>query len=383
MKDIGSSMENAGHEMFYAYQTTNCYVKNGYTIGNKLDWKAHALLCRVFGRQGYYSTSSTRKFLSQVDEISPDVVHLHNLHSNFINLNILLKYLAEKNIPTVITMHDCWYFTGKCFHYVDAACNRFTEGCGNCPKKNAPPASILFDSSSDVLSDRKKYLSAIPRLTVVGCSDWISSEAKKSILKEKNIQTVRNGVDISIFTPQSTEQMKKKYHLEDKFVILGMANKWLLPSNSMFLKKMLSSLGANDSIIILGCNKRQKSYLSSLDKRIIAVDSISDKQQMSQYYSMADVFVNVTHADTLPTVNMESICCGTPVITYDCCGSPELVYDGCGLVVPENDVDAVIDALHKVKEEDFKNCSDIGKAIFDKEISYRRYEDIYRDIIGR
>ena len=153
VKDISDQIEKEGSEAFCAYQKTNTPVNNGYQIGNKFDWKLHALFSRVFGRQGYYSYFSTKSFLKYIDKIKPDVIHLHNLHSNYININLLFKYIAKKDIPTVITFHDCWFFTGKCFHYVDVSCDRYKTGCGKCPKKKAPPKSLFFDFSAQVLKD--------------------------------------------------------------------------------------------------------------------------------------------------------------------------------------------------------------------------------------
>jgi glycosyltransferase involved in cell wall biosynthesis len=67
-----------------------------------------------------------------------------------------------------------------------------------------------------------------------------------------------------------------------------------------------------------------------LSEHIIPVGFIKGREELAKHYSLSNVFVNATHADTLPTVNMESICCGTPVITYNNSGSPELILDGCG-----------------------------------------------------
>ena len=117
IKDIGDAVTTSGNEALFAYQS-GCAPKDiSYVVGNLFDWKLHALFCRLFGKQGYYSSFATKRFIKHLDKTRPDILHLHNLHSNFINLNMLLDYLGKKDIPTVITMHDCWYFTGKCFHY--------------------------------------------------------------------------------------------------------------------------------------------------------------------------------------------------------------------------------------------------------------------------
>lgn len=382
VQDIGKMLQDSGHEAFFAYQKALKHPKNGYVVGNILDWKLHALLCRVFGRQGYYSRHATKKLLKYIEKIRPDIIHLHNLHSNYLHLNLLLKYLAEKDIATVITLHDCWYFTGKCFHYADVSCERFKQNCGNCPKKKDKPRSLLFDVSRKVLKDRKKYLSKIPRLHIVGCSNWVCGEAKKGILKGCDITCIYNGVDTTIFKPYEKNILKEKYG-KDIFYVLGMANKWLLPSNQRLLESVLEVLNESFKLVLIGCKDEQIKTLQERSKNVIPLGFICDRKELAQYYSSADVFVNVTHVDTLPTVNMESICCGTPVITYDSCGSPELILEGCGVVIEAKNIGAMVGLLRgtfsKIEESSLLRA----RMQFDKEVCYQNYLDIYNKLMYR
>jgi len=380
VKDIGDTIVTSGNEAYFAYQRTNTFLNNGIIVGNEVDWKIHAVLCRILGRQGYYSKIVSKKFIEEIKIIKPDVVHLHNLHSNFININILFDFLAKEDIATVITMHDCWYFTGKCFHYVDCGCDRYKNGCGNCPKKNAPPKSYFFDWSKSSLKNKKKRICSIPRLRFVGCSEWICKEFQKGILKNCYVEAIYNGVDISIFKP-TENTIRKTYNVENRFLIMGMANKWMQDKNVDMLEKV-SSL-EKVSLMIVGCTTEQKKKIEKLNKSIIAVGFIKNRKELAKYYSAADVFVNLTHADTLPTVNMESICCGTPVITYDSCGSPELVSNETGIVVDENDKDGILEAIVQIREQNLENCRYIGAKRFDKKKCYQRYIEIYEALVNQ
>ena len=378
--DIGNALTKNGEEAFFAYQTCLEHPQNGYLVGNVLDWKAHALLCRAFGKQAYFSVRATKALIKHIRAISPDVVHLHNLHSNYVHLNLLLEYLAKENIATVITMHDCWYFTGKCFHYAEIGCDGFCRGCGNCPKKKAPPQSLFFDTSRKVLKDKQKRLTAIPRLSIVGCSDWICGEAKKSILKDCHITRIYNGVDTSVFKPLERNILKEQYG-ENAFYIMGMANKWLLPANKPLFESALKILNENLKLVLVGCKDDQIQELNKLSPHLIPIGFIKGREELAQYYSSADVFVNATHVDTLPTVNMESICCGTPVITYDSCGSPELILEGCGHVVPKGDAEGLIQKINSVSKIDAQNLNRARKS-FDKNNCYLEYLHLYRRLMG-
>lgn len=382
VKDIEDMLTKNGEEVFVAYQFCKGVPEHGYRVGNRLDWKAHALLCRLSGKQAYHSWAATKRLLKYISSIKPDVVHLHNLHSNYIHLNLLLKYLAKKNIATVITLHDCWYFTGKCFHYADIGCDRFKTGCGNCPKKKNPPTSLFFDQSAKVLKDRYKHLCEIPRISLVGCSQWVCNEVKESCLKELHTKQIYNGVNLDSFKPYDNATLREQYCLkEDTYVVMGMANKWLLPSNSQLLSDMVASLSSKHKLMLVGCKDEQISYLRGLSENIIPVGFIKDRVDLAKHYSLANVFVNATHVDTLPTVNIESICCGTPVITYDSCGSPELILDGCGQVVKENDVSGLVDVINSKIKKISADALENARIKYDKSECYKRYLQIYAEML--
>lgn len=378
VKDIGETLVQNGEEAYFAYQTTSQVPENGYKIGNKLDWKWHALYSRIFGKQAYASKRATKKFLKWVDAIQPDIVHFHNLHSNYIHLNMLCEYLAKKNIPTVITMHDCWYFTGKCTHYSAVKCNKWQASCGGCPLNKSEQPSLLCDCTSKVLKDKTDHLLKLKNLTLVGCSKWMADEARKSKLQSANIQVVYNGVDTSIFTPHDSE-IKKELGIENEFVILGMADKWYVEQNREIVEQLIASQDKNSKIVIVGCKEDQKKYFEQFDN-VIPLGYIANRNRLADIYAAADVFVNLTRADTLPTVNMESICCGTPVITFDCCGSPELVDENCGYVVKEGDFEELLVKIENIKNTPLQFDVTVQQRKFDKNECYKKYLEIYKTI---
>ena len=373
MKDIHELISGQPDmESWVAFQRTNQDIPQGIRIGNNFDWKLHALLTRIAGRQGFYSSVPTIHFLRKLDKLKPDIVHLHNLHSNFINISLLLEFLAERKIPTVITMHDCWWFTGKCFHYVDINCNRYITGCGNCPKLSAPPKCIIGDCSSSVFQKKKELLLSIPKLTMVGCSDWICNQAKQTFLKNVNIKRIYNGVDTTVFRPINDSSHRG-------VVVLGMANKWMSDRNFGIIEKIINNTDAH--IRIVGCTDKDTFKLQKYGDRVSAIGFIRDRDNLAKLYSESDIFVNLTHADTLPTVNMESLCCGTPVITYNSTGSPELIDPATGYIVDEDDQDSIIEIIKSKSFPDRIICAENGRTRFDKNKCYLDYIELYRSLI--
>ncbi len=378
VRDIASEIEKEGGQAYFAYQKAIKHVQNGYQVGNPLDWKIHALLCRIFGKQAYFSKWATKKLIKYIAKIKPDVIHLHNLHSNYVNLKVLIEYIAQNDFATVITLHDCWFFTGKCFHYADIGCNGFMKNCENCPKKKERPQSLFYDRAKDVLNDKITLLKSIPRLHLVGCSKWICNELKKSRLNGVEQSQIYNGVDVDIFKSYDNSSLREKYGLNDStYVIMGMANKWLLPSNKKILKEVKNTLNENKKFMIIGCTEKQKQLLKNMSEYFIPIGFIKHRELIAKHYSLADVFVNVSHADTLPTVVMESICCGTKVIAYDSCGCAELVLEGCGTIVKENDTETILKEIDKQPSKIQEKYLQKAREIFNKNKCYKKYLQVY------
>jgi glycosyltransferase involved in cell wall biosynthesis len=231
-----------------------------------------------------------------------------------------------------------------------------------------------------VLKDKTDHLNKIPDLTLVGCSKWITDEARKSLIKNADFQVAYNGVDTSIFTPHESD-FKEKYNLKNDFTILGLANKWCQNVNKSTVEAIIQQ-NKDANVVIVGCTKEQEVQFRSY-KNVTCIGYVNGRQELSDIYASSDVFVNLTHADTLPTVNMESICCGTPVITYDCCGSPELVDCDSGYVVEENNTEALLKKIKEIKEKPLHFDVKEKQKKFDKNTCYNRYLEIYNSILKR
>ena len=380
MSDIHKLLLSSGFESYVAYSTTDVdenTIVNGYKIGGVFGKKVHALLSRIGGKQGYYSSFATRRFIKWLKGIKPDVVHLHNLHSNYINLNMLLDFLAKADIKTVITLHDCWFYTGGCFHYTAVECDKWKKGCGNCKARNIGTKSYLFDSSQKILKDRIKYLSAIKDLTVVGVSKWITDEAKLSGIRAKRFVTVYNGVDTNFFKPQK-DTLKEELGIKDKFVVLGIANKWLKPANRELLKEFTSSLKDDMAFVIMGVTERDKALLP---KNVITLPFMN-KEKLRRTYNMADVFANCTREESFSLVNVEAGSSGTPVITYANTGAKETVSDEFGFKVETGNIKEFIDAVFTVYKIGKEKYQDGARQFvidnFDKDKNYERFIKLYK-----
>lgn len=378
--EIAEYLNENGHECYIAYSSGQFY-KKGYRIGNIIDSKFHGIMSRLTGKQAYFSRHHTKLLLNYMNYIKPDIVHLNNLHANFINLGLLLSYLAKHAVPTVITLHDCWFYTGKCTHYTLDRCNRWTEHCGNCPRLHKDNPSWFFDRTSKMLIDKKKWFSKIPNLAVIGVSDWITEEARLSILSSaKIIKKIYNWIDLDIFKPLSSDSLKEKLGLIGQFVVLGVASGW---SNAKGLDKFIeisSSLPDDVSIILIGNIKNS----IQLPQNIIHVKETHDVREMTRYYSVADVLLNLSIEESFGKVCAEALACGTPVIALSSTANPELVGVGCGYVIENYNKQGVVDRIMQIKKQGKESysyeCMKFAKENFDKSARIKDHINLYSQI---
>lgn len=380
-RELDEYLQANGHNSYAVVSETNTYNPNVYIVGNKLDKKAHALLSRLLGLQGYFSVISTIKTLKHISKCNPDIVHLRNLHANYINIPMLLRFLAKKDIATVVTLHDCFIYTGKCTHYTIQGCHKWKTGCHTCPKLKNDNPSWFFDRTKTMWKDKKKCFGNIPRLAVVGVSDWITQEAKQSLFSNaKLLQRIYNWIDLSVFYPR--DNVSNKYlSFDSEFSILLMSAGW--DTNSDKFKdvlKLSNMLGDNVKILLAG-NGIEK---FRLPKNIKAVGYISDTDELANLYSSVDVYVHMSYEDTFGKVIAEALACGTPAIVYDSTALPELVSEGCGYIVPKGNIKDVFDCILEIKKKGKKAYSQacIKKVVnnFSKDLCAQEYLRLYEKI---
>lgn len=371
-----------GIESYVAWATANSEsVKDNaiFRVGNTLDHKIHAIQARLVGKQGFYSHNATRALCKKIEHINPDVVHLHNLHSNYIDLEILLSFLKEKRYPVLITLHDCWFFTGGCYHYYRRECDRWKNGCGLCSRCKG----IFGKTPTGRLLEMRKYnFGRMSKLGVVGVSDWIANEAKESILNSADyIRTIYNWVNMDIFKPIETEGLEVKLNISDKKVILGVSQGWSTNKGLSEMMQIAETLGNEVRVILIGGIDK---YIK-LPKNILTIGFVAGQQELAKYYSMADVFVNPSRMETFGKVIAEAMACGTPVVAYGNTGMAELIKEGCGYVTEDGNISDMIEKVKMVINMDKKifsgKCVNHARSEFNMEKQIEKYIEAYRDLL--
>lgn len=346
-------------------------------IGNKLSQAIALMEARLFDRDGLSSRLATRRLVKRIESIKPDIIHIHNLHGYYINYKILFNYLNKTEIPVVWTLHDCWAFTGHCSHFSFAKCERWKNGCYQCPRKNVYPKSVWRDRSKENYELKKKLFSAKDNMHIVAVSQWLAGLAKQSFLKVHNIHVISNGVNLDVFKPMPHEE-------HDKFIIIGVASVWS-EGKGLFDFYRLRKLLDPDiySIEIIGLSEAQLKELPSGIKGVLRTNSVQD---LAALYSKADVFVNPTYEDSFPTTNLEALACGTPVVMYRTDGSPEAIDEGSGVIVEQGDINglasAVRDICNRGKYHYENACRNRAETLFNRDDCFKSYLKLYNEIRG-
>lgn len=379
MFQLADIMENQGHQVrcTTGFTWKKSHRPDYWMTSNIFEKTLHTYLARITGRIGCFSSLATWRLLRKLDKFHPDLIHLHNLHGWFINLPMLFGYIKKHNIPVIWTLHDCWSFTGHCPHFTMIGCDKWKAGCHHCPQYRAYPQSY-FDCSKAMWKNKKKWFTGVQNLTIVTPSQWLADQVKESFLQDYPVQVINNGIDLSIFKP-TEGNFRSKYNCENKFILLGVAFDWDNRKGLDVFLELAKRLGDTFRIILVGTKEELD---KELPKNIISIHRTQDQTELAQIYTAADLFVNPTREDTYPTVNMEAIACGTPVLTFRTGGSPEIPDASCGCVVDCNDIDSLEKEIIRIcNEKPYSKEACIIKATeFDKDERFKEYITLYNKV---
>lgn len=382
-EDIGRIAMGKGWKSYIAYARNERPSQSQLIkIGGDWDIKLHGLQTRLLDNHGFASNRATHKFIEEVERIKPTIVHLHNIHGYYINIEILFNYFAKADIPVVWTLHDCWAFTGHCCHFSFIGCEKWKTHCYECPQKKSYPASYLIDNSRNNFSRKRELFNSVKSMTIVPVSNWLGGLVGESFLKDYPKEVIHNGVDLDIFKPMNTESIAKKYYTQNKFVLLGVANIWGQRKGLQDFRELSKHLSDDEVIVLVGLSKEQT---KDLPTNIIGLERTESVQELAELYSLADVFINPTYEDNFPTTNIESLACGTPVVTYKTGGSPEAIDANTGFVVNQGDIHCLTKVVAEIKSKGknyyFDACVDRAKDMYDKGDRFEEYFELYKDII--
>ncbi len=383
--DLSETMKENNIEPTIAYgfeYKENYCAPNIYKIESIPYLKWSILKTRVFGRHGFYNKSVTKKLIKWIDSIKPDIIHLHNLHNHYLNVELLFNYIKENNIPVIWTLHDCWSFTGWCVHFDYVGCNKWKSGCHTCPSLKEYPYTWFFDRSEENYAAKKTVFNGVDNLMLVTPSQWLADLVKQSFLCGYPLKVINNGIDTTVFKPRKSN-FKKVHDIEGKTMILAMAMHFRKLKGIEYLMQIPKLLKEDECLVLVGMDENEKNKLPK--EKCIGICRTSDIIKLAEIYSAADMFVNPTLEDNFPTTNIESLACGTPVITFNTGGSPESVDSNTGIVVRKGDINGLLKAVRTIKIKGKNSyseyCTKKANNLYEKHKQYQQYIELYNTVL--
>lgn len=302
-------------------------------INTKFEIYMDALETRLDGRAGFHSKAATKRLLSKLDNIQPDVVHLHVLTGYYVNIEMLFDWLSHHDCKVIITLHDCWDFTGHCIYFTYARCNQWKTGCAfsaTCPQKREYPEA-WFTGDGTIRrnwEDKRRIFTSLPpeRVQLITPSEWLARIVRQSFLGKYDVKVVPNTVNTDVFKPTPSD-FRERHGLGNRFVVLGVASKWSERKGLQDFVQLARDLSEQSfAVVVIGLSEKQIKQIKEEASRIVALPKTDTQLDLVQAYTAANILFNPTREDNYPTVNLEAEACGTPVVTYDTGGCGETLH---------------------------------------------------------
>lgn len=369
--DLAVELEKQGHEVRIAYgreEVPEKFQKYAIRIGTDIDVRFHGVKARLLDGAGFGSKRATIKFVEWVKKYDPDIIHLHNIHGYYVNIEVLFEYLKKYGKKIIWTLHDCWAFTGHSAYCDAVQCERWIQGCYNCLQMKEYPKTII-DASQKNWEKKKKIFTSIPNMTIITPSNWLAGLVKKSFLSKYPVKVIHNGIDTSQFKLLNND-FRKVYHLENKFLVLGCATSWNDMKGYSDFIELSGRLNKNYKIVLVGLADKQ---IKSLPENILGIGRTSSIKELAYIYSTSDIFLNLSYCENYPTVNIEANACGLCVLTYNTGGSPESASNNC-IVVERGNIDQIVEKIEQVYK---KKLPKRQVSVIDKQTTVKSYLSEY------
>jgi len=377
--DISKELQRSGSHSVIAYGVGKSYRENECEVirfNFQMGYYWHNFLSRFTDHAGLYSTVQTKYLIKKIKEYNPDIIHLHNLHGYYVNYKILFEFFKEYHRPVIWTLHDCWAFTGHCCHFVSKKCDKWKYGCYRCELLERYPKCYTSGDVEFNYHLKKTLFTALENLTIVTPSEWLAEYVRESFLNKYEIRCIPNGIDTEIFRYRTSE-FRKKHNLENKIIVLGVSNVWNSRKGLDDFLELSKCLDDRYQIVIVGLTEKQKTEIS---ENILGISRTTNRIELAELYSAADIFLNLTYEDTYPTVNLEAQACGTPMITYDTGGCKDTLFMKESTCVECGNLIKVKEEICKIsemrREKRVKNTEKISK-----EKCYKAYIKLYENAI--
>jgi glycosyltransferase involved in cell wall biosynthesis len=302
-----------------------------------------------------------------------DIIHLHNIHGGYFDLDALIKIAAEK--PIVWTMHDMWAITGGEAHTFGN--KNYVKGIGQTPYANVYPLRNPWVDLRDYYLKKKKeiYKKIAPGTVWIPASHWLEKCVRESYVFNENmrVKTIHYGIDLQTFRNHNmrTWNVPRVLFFNSKSPFKG----------GEIFTDLIPELADNYELFVVG------DKLKTEPAHVTYLSFFTDRNRLAELYNSVDMLVFPSKADTFPFTVLEAMACGVCVMGSDVCGITEQLSDENGILFKSEDNR---DLLEKLKNcfSDLASVRKTGEKAsinaskhYTLDEMYRKYEEIYTELV--
>lgn len=373
VRDLHHALMESGDESLALYGRRETAPEPGVErTGGEFPAKCNALLSRITGLMYGGCLAETERILNRLRAEKPDVVHLHCINGNFVNIYRLVSFLKEEKIPTVLTLHAEFLYTANCSHAYD--CEKWTTGCGSCPDPRGRSHSWMFDRTALSWAKMRDAFADFERLSVVAVSPWQELRARRSpFFTGARFRTILNGVDTAVFRPageRTPRQIRQILYVTPHYDPRPGHVK-----GGEYLYPLAERLGDRARILCVG-----EGDWGTAPKNVEILGPVWDRGKMASLYADADVTLLTSRRETFSMVTAESLCCGTPVVGFRAGGPESIALPAYSRFCDPGDLGQLAKALLLVCPADPQTIAKEAAERYGKERTIHAYLDEYKKV---
>jgi len=341
------------------------------SLGTGLRYYFYRLLALIMDNDGFTANFFTKKIEKMLLSSGVDLLHINNVHSNFVNVEELVNFAEQHKIKIVWTLHDEWIVTGRCACFYE--CEEWKNGCIRCRHTNFYPKG-LFSFSQASFWRKKGRLLADQNILFITPSCWLANLVKTRCPSAR-VSVINNGIDDKTFHRTAPLNVIKETS-KNRFVVGSAAYPFTNRKGLDFILRLARELDPEVYFVVAaGLEIKKPKVIGNL----LLLPKILSKNEMCNFYSSLDAFVNPTTSDVFSNTNMEALCCNVPVISFNVGGACEML-DGSPFQkkIPIGDISSCKSALNELRGN--KLHPDFDTHLFGKSVFAEKYYDVYSQL---
>ena len=389
VNDIHSTLESKGINSYVSYgRGIQIDEINIFKFCSEIEAKIQGIYNRLGGLQYGGNFLSTHRLISEIKNKKPDIIHLHCINGYCVNIYTLLKFIAKSEIPTVITHHAEFFYTGSCGYSLN--CNQWKNqnGCMNCSLRRNALGTLWRDNSHNAWCKMKKAFSYFQtnKLIFVAVSPWVKERSQESpILNSFPCEVVMNGIDTQIFYPYlNKDNIFDSVRKKDEKIVLHVTASFSTEIGTLKggyhiieLAKMMPDV----TFVVVASNV---SISHPLPENIYFWGKAKSQVELAQMYSSADLSLIVSKRETFSMICAESLCCGTPIVGFKAGGPESIALPKYSEFVEYGNIQQLKYVIeNKLHQSYNKNqIAEAAKLTYSANVMVDNYIKVYNKILG-